>query len=180
MDQNSSHPWKTIKSKLIHSTPWFSLRKDRVQTHLDSIITYTYPDHPGAVVIVPITVGGECVLIKQYRHTVKDWCWEVPMGGRYDGEEILNTARRELLEEIGGKSESFRHITSFYASNGTSNIECNVVLALDVILGTAQLEETELIKVAVKSKNDTLKMIYDGNIKDGIAALAILLCEPHW
>ena len=58
--------------------------------------------HPGAVAVVPITDGGEVVLLRQYRGTVDRWILEIPAGTRdVDGEPVEETAARELAEEAG-------------------------------------------------------------------------------
>ena len=36
--------------------------------------------HPGSVVLLPITAGGEVILVRQYRHPIGRWMWEVPAG----------------------------------------------------------------------------------------------------
>jgi len=79
--QGSDSPWDTLSSERIYKNPWYALRQDRVRTHTGKQITYTFMEHPGAVAVVPVTDNGEIILIKSYRYTVKDWCWEVPMGG---------------------------------------------------------------------------------------------------
>jgi len=178
-DYKSERPWKTLQSRVVHETPWYLLREDQVQIHTGAEITYTYLDHPGAVAIVPVTTDDEVVLINQYRYPIKEWCWEVPMGGKL-GESSLETAQRELLEEVGGTANKLEYVSSFYASNGTSNIKCDVILASGVVLGEGQPEDTELIKVAVKPKTEVLQMARAGRITDGMAALAIFLCEPIW
>jgi ADP-ribose pyrophosphatase len=177
---NRIQPWQTIKSRIIHQTPWFRIREDQVQIQKGTNITFTYLDHPGAVIVVPITFDGDCVLINQFRYTVKEWCLEVPCGALEQEEDYLQTARRELLEETGGICERFVNITSFYACNGSSNIKCNVVLAEGVRLGKPNPEKSELIKVMLKSKNEVLEMAKRGEIKDGMSALAILLCDSYW
>ena len=78
----TSSPWEPLSSKKIYENSWNALRQDQVRTHTGKQITYTYMEHPGAVAVVPVTTDGEIVLIKSYRYTVKDWCWEIPMGGR--------------------------------------------------------------------------------------------------
>jgi 8-oxo-dGTP pyrophosphatase MutT (NUDIX family) len=178
-DYKSGLPWRTLKSRVIHETPWYLIREDQVQIHTGGEITYTYLDHPGAVAIVPVTTENEVVLINQYRYPIREWCWEVPMGGVL-GVGSLETARRELMEEVGGTVEKLEFVSSFYASNGTSNINCDVFLASGVALGQDQPEDTELIKVVVKSKIEVMQMARAGKIIDGMAALALFLCEPIW
>ena len=80
-DEGFDSPWDTLSSKRIYENPWYALREDQVRTHTGKQITYTYMEHPGAVAVVPISPSGEIILIRSFRYTVKDWCWEVPMGG---------------------------------------------------------------------------------------------------
>ena len=100
-DNEPSNPWETLESEEIFRNSWFGLRQDRVRTHTGAELTYTFMEHPGAVAVVPVTPKGEIVLIRQYRYTVKDWCWEVPMGG-HDQESSEAVALNELKEEVGG------------------------------------------------------------------------------
>jgi ADP-ribose pyrophosphatase len=174
---DSRLPWVTLASERIYQNPWYALRQDRVRTHTGAEITYTYMEHPGAVAVVPLTLEGEIVLIRSYRHTVKDWCWEVPMGGR-DTDDLETAARRELREEIGGVCDSLTHVNFFYGNNGVSNIRCDVFLARGVRLGESQPEDAELIEIHPLPQKTVFRMARSGKITDGMSALALFLCEP--
>ncbi len=175
----SKQPWKTLQTKIIHSNPWYRLREDQVQTHSGAEITYTYVDHPGCVAVVPITPDDQIIMIRQYRYTVRDWCWEIPIGSKDDRDSLV-VAEKELREEVGGVAAALRPIAKFYPSNGTSNSQCEVFLATGVELGPNHPEITELIEIIPKPKAEVLQMARVGLITDGLAALSIFLCEPFW
>ena len=73
-------------------------------------IVYTYQEHAGFVTVLPVTTDGQVVMIRSYRYTVDDWCWELPAGGLGDkpGVPLDEVARQELAEETGGSAESSR------------------------------------------------------------------------
>ena len=171
-------PWETLKSKKIYENDWYALRQDQVRTHTGDQITYTFMEHPGAVAIVPVTADQNIVLIRSYRYTVKDWCWEIPMGGR-DHEDLEVVAKKELLEEIGGVTSDLEYISYFYANNGVSDIRCDVFLARDVEFGDNQPEAAELIETKVFPKNEVFRMAYAGEITDGMSALSLFLCKKY-
>ena len=178
ISKGEKSPWETLESKKIYENDWYALRQDKVRTHTGDQITYTFMEHPGAVAIVPVTDDQKIVLIRSYRYTVKDWCWEIPMGGR-DHEDPGIVARKELLEEIGGVTENLEYISFFYANNGVSDIRCDVFLARDVEFGNNQPEAAELIEIQVFPKIEVFRMAYAGEIKDGMSALSLFLCEKH-
>ena len=169
-------PWKTLSSELIYENPWYALRQDQLRTHTGKQITYTYMEHPGAVAVVPVTQDGKIVLIRSYRHTVKDWCWEVPMGGR-DHEDLEVVARKELLEEVGGICQQLEYVNYFYANNGVSDIRCDIFLARGVRLGQSKPEDTELIEIRIFPKEEVYRMARSGKITDGMSALSLFLSE---
>lgn len=170
-------PWETLLSERIYENPWYALRQDQVRTHTGAEITYTYMDHPGAVAVVPVTPEGEIIVIKSYRHTVKDWCWEIPMGGR-DHEDLEVVARKELKEEVGGICQTLTYINFFYTSNGVSNGRCDVFLAKGVVVGTNHPEDSELLEIHVLPKDEVFRMARSGEFTDGMSALSLFLCEP--
>src|SRR5262245_44666381 len=57
--------------------------------------------HPPSVIIVPIQDDGRVVLIRQYRHALKQTIWELPAGNVNDGESPESAVARECEEEIG-------------------------------------------------------------------------------
>lgn len=176
--KGSSSPWDTLSSEKIYENSWYALRQDRVRTHTGKQITYTYMEHPGAVAVVPVSPDGQIILIKSYRYTVKDWCWEIPMGGR-DHENLEVVARKELLEEIGGVCQNLEYINYFYANNGVSDIRCDVFLAKGVEMSASQPEDAELIEIEVFPKDEVFRRAYAGEITDGMSALSLFLCEKY-
>ncbi len=169
--------WRTLESRYIWQSPWFSLRQDRVRLPVGNEITYAVVEHPGAVWVVPVTADGRVVLIWHYRYPVGEHCWEVPAGGLSPGLSPEETARRELEEEIGGTAADLRYVGRFFASNGISNEVAYVYLATGVKLGETHREPTEDMEQRLVPAAEALRMARCGEISDGPSALALLWCE---
>ena len=169
--------WETLDSRYLWQSQWYNLRQDRLRTSSGHEFTYTLVDHPGAVWVVPVTTDGLVALVWQYRHTVADWCYEVPAGGLSPDLTPEEVARRELLEEVGGEASDLRYVGQFYTSSGISNEVAYVYLATGVELGETHREPTELMEVRLVPVEEALRMAREGEVTDGPSALALLWCE---
>ncbi len=174
--------WERLETARLFQSHWHNLRQDRVRVPNGQEITYTYQEDPGFVVIVPATGDGQIVMIRSYRYTVDDWCWELPAGGLGDhpGLSLAEVARLELAEETGGDCVEMRQIGWFYSLNGTADARCTIFLATSVELnGRPRLEAAEQSEVHLIPVVQALQMARDGRISDGDSALALLRCEVH-
>lgn len=182
--------WEILDSRFLWQSKWYNLRQDRLRTAEGHEFTYTIVDHPGAVWVVPVTTAGLVVLIRNYRHPVADWCWEVPAGGlppRLDHSQTCDSlrlaqseeaARLELLEEVGGRAADLLYAGQFFTSNGISNEVAYVYLATGVELGETRREPTEMMQLRLVPIEEALRMAREGEISDGPSALALLWCDP--
>jgi ADP-ribose diphosphatase len=104
--------------------------------------------HPGAVAVVAHD-GQSLYLVRQPREPVGEpELLELPAGKLdEEGEGPLDTAKRELAEEIGKGARSWRHLTSFYTSPGFADEECHVYLATDLYDQSAEADENERIEI---------------------------------
>lgn len=171
-------PWELLGEQRIEVNRFFAYRLDHVRLPSGAELTnFAYLDHPGAALVVPVTPDGNILLIRQYRHNLRQTLWEVPAGSLED-ETPEENARKELREEIGGQAESLEFVARFFSSPGRSNAEMFVFLARGVTLGERHLEETEQIAVVPVPVAEALHMARSGLITSGPSALALLLCEP--
>ncbi|AFZ61386.1 NUDIX hydrolase [Anabaena cylindrica FACHB-243] len=175
--------WKIQKSQLIFQSQWYNLRQDKITLPKNQEITYTYIEHPGSVFVVPITANQEIILIRSYRYTIDDWCWEVPAGnlGDQKGLSPEEVARLELAEEIGGIAETFQSLGWYYMANGLASLKNFYFIAYNVTLNQgSQREVTEIInEVKTVSIKNIFNMIQEGLIKDGESAFAMMLALSH-
>ena len=104
--------------------------------------------HPGAVAVVAHD-GERIFLVRQPREAVGEPALLELPAGKLDeeGEGPLETAKRELAEEIGKGANSWRHLTTFYTSPGFVEEECHVYLATDLFDQTAEADEDERIEI---------------------------------
>jgi 8-oxo-dGTP pyrophosphatase MutT (NUDIX family) len=104
--------------------------------------------HPGSVAVVAHD-GEHVYLVKQPREAVNEpELLELPAGKLdEDGEEPLDTAKRELAEEIGKGARSWSHLTSVYTSPGFVDEECHLYLATDLYDESAEADENERIEI---------------------------------
>jgi 8-oxo-dGTP pyrophosphatase MutT (NUDIX family) len=143
---------------------------------------FRYPDgeeaqreivaHPGAVAIVAHD-GERLYLVRQPREPVGEpELLELPAGKLdEDGETPLDTAKRELAEEIGKGAKTWRHLTTFYTSPGFADEECHVYLATDLYDERAVAEDTERIEVVtvpLAELDDVIRACHDAKSLAGL------------
>jgi ADP-ribose pyrophosphatase len=74
--------------------------------------------HPGSVVLIPVTDRGEIILVRQYRHAIGRWAWELPAGSLKTAEDLESAASRECHEEIGLIPGRLERLGAFFPTPG--------------------------------------------------------------
>ncbi|MDH6119000.1 NUDIX hydrolase [Kitasatospora sp. GAS204B] len=92
-----------------------------------------YQTHPGSVGVLALDERQRVLLVRQYRHPVRQRLWELPAGLLdVPGENPLHAAQRELYEEAYCKAESWRVLVDFYTSPGGTDEALRLFLATDL------------------------------------------------
>ena len=164
-----------VKSDLLALSPWRAVVTDDLRRADGRPSTYTYLAVPRAVFVVAVTCARELVLVRQYRHPVRDWTLEVPAGSVKDGESALAAAQRELREEVGGHSSTWRHLSRFYSSSAHLSLRSDAFLATDVELSEPHPDEEESLIAVHLPLAVALARARAGTFVEGQTALAILL-----
>jgi rSAM/selenodomain-associated transferase 1 len=167
------------ESELLAGSPWRAIVRDRLRAADGRETGYSYLAVPRAVFVVAVTDDDELLLVRQYRHPVRDWTLEVPAGSVHDGETPLEAAARELAEEAGGRTDTWRHLTTFYSSSAHISLRSDAFLATGVEIGAASPDADEDVELVRMPLADALERARTGGFAEGQTALAILLAAPH-
>ena len=148
----SLKPWTTIASEYLVSDAWIRLRSDNCLTAAgQSVDPYYVLEYPPWVTVFPVTVSGELVLVRQYRHAMRRVLLELP-GGAVDKVDTDATAaaERELAEETGYTGKNFTEIAQFAPNPGSQTNVSHVVIGTDLEQTTNQnLDSSEEIQVVL-------------------------------
>jgi ADP-ribose pyrophosphatase len=134
--------------------------------------------HPGAVAVV--AHDGERVwLVKQPREPVGEQALLELPAGKLDeeGEEPLETAKRELAEEIGKGAREWKHLTTVYSSPGFSDEEMHIYLATDLYDESAETQENERIEIEALPLSELDRTIAD--CRDAKTAIGLLWLRTY-
>ena len=124
-----------------------TVRIDRIRHEDGEEVEREVVAHPGAVAIVAHD-GERLYMVAQPREAVDEQrLLELPAGKLEKGEDVLETAKRELVEEIGKAAASWKRLTSFYTSPGFADEEVHVYLATDLSDAAGESEEEERIEI---------------------------------
>jgi ADP-ribose pyrophosphatase len=88
--------------------------------------------HPGSVVLVPLTDRGDIILVRQYRHAIGRWAWELPAGSLNVGEDLESAASRECHEEIGLIPGRLEKLGAFFPTPGYCDEEMHFFKATEL------------------------------------------------
>lgn len=125
--------WPVESSAIAFENRLITVRNDQVRMPGDHIAERSVITHPGAVAVLALDDEGRALMIRQYRHPVARQLWEIPAGLRdVTGEALVDTARRELLEETGHAAREWHVLVDSYASPGITSERIRIFLARDL------------------------------------------------
>ncbi len=175
--------WKLLDSRTIADYEFVRIREDRYQfkpTGGDA--PFVVCDTADWVLVIPVTADGEVVMIRQFRHGVREVVLEVPGGIIDAGESPEEAAVRELREETGFTAERVRLLGRMLPNPAINSASCHVVLA-ENCRRTAErnLDPFEEIDVLARRLTDIPNMIQTGEIRHAlvIAAFGLMGTVPR-
>ena len=158
-----------------------TVRSDTVQLPDGELVGREVVEHPGAVAVVAVDEQDRVLMIRQYRHPAGATLWEIPAGLRdVGGEPLVETARRELLEEAGCRAADWRVLADFLSSPGISTERLRVFLATELtVVPEGQREyvpehEEAYLTVAWVPLDEAVRGILSGDLHNGVAMVGIL------
>ncbi len=122
--------------------------------------------HPGAAAIVPVMDDHTVLLLKQYRHAVGGFIWEIPAGTLEPGEDARRCAERELTEETGYTARHFERLAQITPLPAYSDERIHLFLATGLTKATQNLDADELLTVHHLDLSQAIQMIAKGEIQD--------------
>ncbi|MFE0811966.1 NUDIX domain-containing protein [Streptomyces sp. NPDC058848] len=121
-----------------------SVRTDEVVMPDGSVASRDYQVHPGSVAVLALDDEGRVIVIRQYRHPVREKLWEIPAGLLdVPGENPLHAAQRELYEEAHVKAEDWRVLTDVYTTPGGCDEAVRIFLARNLSEAEGERFEAE-------------------------------------
>lgn len=168
------NPWTTISKKEVYDNPWIRVEEHQVLTPARKNGIYGKVSFKNlAIGIVPIDNMGYTWLVGQYRYTLDEYSWEIPMGGGEKEETALESAKRELKEETGLEAEDWSLLLKIHTSNSVTDEVGYVYLAKDLSQGETEFDDTEDLEIWYLPFQEAYQMVLDGKITDAISMAAI-------
>jgi len=168
--------WKVLESTCIIDRPWLRARRDVVELPSGVIHPEYYVlEYPEWVNTIAITRDGRFVMVEQYRHGLGEVFTELCAGVVERGEQPLEGARRELLEETGFGGGTWREWMVISANPGSQNNLTHCFLATDVEpIGEQCPDATEDLRVRLLSEDEVWELINSDRLKQA------LMAAPLW
>ena len=165
---------RVLKSKTLFRGRVIQLKVERVVEPGGILTTREVVCHAGSVVIVPRLPDDRIILVRQYRHPVRESLWELVAGGMEDGETPVQSARRELREETGYRARVFKPLVEFFPSPGILSEKMHLFEARGLTPSQGQPDADEHIKTGLFTIAELINMVRENKIRDAKTLVGIL------
>jgi ADP-ribose pyrophosphatase len=175
-----STPAPTLSSRTVYVGRIFDVTVDRVRLPHGREADLEVVRHEGSIVLIPIAADGRVLLVRQYRHAVGRFLWELPAGSLETNEDVAAAAARECQEELGLIADHLERLHTFFPTPGF----CTEAMTYFKATGlrtpgagdpVAHQDEDESIEVGSFSTAEVRQMIDAGEIADLKTVAAVFL-----
>ncbi|MFI2433967.1 NUDIX domain-containing protein [Streptomyces sp. NPDC018693] len=177
--KDTAEEWEVRGTRTPFQGAKTSVRTDEVVMPDGSVVRRDYQVHPGSVAVLAVDDEDRVVVIRQYRHPVRQRLWEIPAGLLdVPGENPLHAAQRELYEEAHVKAEDWRVLTDVYTTPGGCDEAVRIFLArgLSAAEGErfeAEHEETEMESARVPV-SELVRGVLAGELHNNCLVVGVL------
>ena len=129
--------------------------------------------HPGAAAVVAIDGSRRVCVVRQYRHGITDFLWEIPAGKLDANEAPQICAVRELAEETGVRAARWTSLGRYLPAPGIFNEVIHLYLARDLDVGAASPDADEDLELQWLPMSEATAKVLSGEWTDGKTAMAL-------
>ncbi|HEX4153064.1 MAG TPA: NUDIX hydrolase [Steroidobacteraceae bacterium] len=130
--------------------------------------------HPGAAAVVAVDARDRLCVVRQYRHGIADFLWEIPAGKLDRGEAPEACAVRELAEETGVTAQRLSPLGLYLPAPGIFTEVIHLFLAEGLATGAARPDADEELEIDWVPFAEALERVARGEWNDGKTAMALL------
>ena len=170
---------KPISSKEVYKCGLFSVTEDHASDGKGYEIRRSIVRHGGSAVMMAVDAKKRILLVRQYRLPAGMKMWELPAGRLDPGENPLQAAKRELIEETGCRARKWRKLAMFYASPGFVSEKMTIFLATELTEGQQHVMEDERIETRWFTARELDKLIGAGKIHDAKTLIGFLTWKRY-
>ncbi len=175
MDRAPDIEARVVSTRRLYSGKVLNLDLDEVIEPGGIHATREVVRHQGSVAALAVADDGRVVLVRQYRHAVRDALWELPAGRLDGGEEPEEGVQRELQEEIGFRAGQLEKIAHFYPTPGFCDEVLHVYRATGLVASRLKGDDDEQIETRAFTVDEARAMIHRGELCEAKTLIAILL-----
>jgi 8-oxo-dGTP pyrophosphatase MutT (NUDIX family) len=135
--------------------------------------------HPGAAAVVAVDDQQRVCFVRQYRHGIEDFLWEIPAGKLDAGEAPEICAVRELAEETGVRARQWSSLGQYLPAAGIFTEVIHLYLARDLQIGAPAPDADEELELQWLPIRAALQKLQQGEWNDGKTALALWRAQYH-
>lgn len=168
-------PWKTLRIEERYSTPWISV------SHHDVLDPSGAPGIYGvvhfknlAVGIVPLDDELNTWIVGQYRYPIGTYSWEIPEGGGSRALPPIESAKRELREEVGIEAEQWTPILEMDLSNSASDEVAILYVAQGLTFFEPEPDHNEELAMRKLPFDELFHMVMRGEARDSLTVAAVM------
>ncbi|MFG2873108.1 NUDIX domain-containing protein [Streptomyces sp. NPDC048338] len=177
--RDTPEEWQVVATTTPFQGNKTSVRTDDVVMPDGTVARRDYQVHPGSVAIVALDDEDRVLLLKQYRHPVRQKLWEIPAGLLdVPGENPLHAAERELYEEAHVKAADWKVLTDVYTTPGGCDEAVRIFLARD--LSEAEGERFEVseeeadMELARVPLTELVRRVLAGDVHNNCLVVGVL------
>ena len=163
----------TVASHHIHRGRIVDVSTERLRYGNGREYDLDFVRHPGAAAVVAVDGAGRVCVVRQYRHGVTDFLWEIPAGKLDAGEAPEICAVRELAEETGVSARRWTSLGRYLPAPGIFTEVIHLYLARDLEVGTPAPDADEELEIQWLPLAQAVDKVLRGEWNDGKTALAL-------
>lgn len=137
------------------------------------------PGEHRAVMIVPMLDADTVLLVREYGAGIDEYYLSLPKGGMHDGEDMFETADRELKEEVGFGARRFTYLKELYLSPSYLGNHLSVVLAQDLYRESLPGDEPEPLEVVPYPLADINQLVATAELREAYGVAALFMAREH-